>query len=200
MKITKDTAVVYKFRDKNSNWADITLREDRSRRKESNGYIIRSIDIQSDWGNYAHTWGVIGSNSFLEFLCNVDKHYFMKKTRPSDCYIYDHETTVNNIKKEIIQQRREWTISKEHARVLYNVIVSLTDSYFDIPDTFDSLIESLEDYDEYQTPTEPSFENLYGGCLYELPYFTKSNPQCDGFWEKVWKPMVEYWKEEMKEG
>lgn len=68
----KDEAVVYKMKAGKPGWgwANITIRE-----WEGGG----SVDIQSDFGAYAYSWGAIGSGTFRAFLRGLNYGYFMGK-------------------------------------------------------------------------------------------------------------------------
>ena len=176
VKITEEPSTTYKIRnlEKRFGWADITLRE-----WKGGG----SFQCQSDYGDYAHIWGSIGKRTFKEFLCKLDKDYFLKKTRPRDYMVFDNEGTCNNLKEEIIRARREGELTKETARECWVDVEEMEAHACHREDDFWYHFNSMEIY-----------EKLYFGDVYTIPTHHIYNPECDAFWENVWPHITEYWK------
>ena len=179
--ITEIPSVTYRvrFRPSYFMWADITLRE-----WEGGG----SIQIQSDYGEFAHIWSSIGCRTLIEFLCSVDMDYFMKKTRTSDYRLFSAEKTDKAIKRDIISCRKDGYITKEVAREVWDEVewaelgnaTSETEFYLKVQDV---------DF-------AGSFVNtIYDGDYAAIPHRTEYNPQCTEFWNNVWLEIVKYWKE-----
>jgi len=179
MKITETTSVTYKVRGGPcAGWADITLRE----WPEGGSFMC-----QSDFGEFSHIWGSIGKRSFTEFLCGLDKDYFLKKTCPKDYLVHAHQETCKAIKKDIIQIRKELYITPENARTCWDECTELESE----------LCVGVEAFFHYFSATN-AFEILYHGDYSAVPTRQRYNPRCDAFWEKVWPHITEYWME--KEG
>ncbi len=175
VRITETTATVYRIRNiRHAGWADITLRE-----WDGGG----SFDCQSDYGNFAYVWGSIGDRNLREFLCGLNKDYFMKKTRPHDYREFSVEKTCKEIQREIISQRRERTITKEDASLCWeqsHEIDTRTASN-------EGFYHCMEEFD--------IVDKIFCGDYTALPTRTEYNPMCDMFWEKVWPHITKYWKE-----
>ncbi len=71
----------------------------------------------SDYGNYAFIWGSHGRDDFREFLLDArkDTSYFANKLSAGG-EVYDADATIAEVKKYIIELRREDGFSKEKAR------------------------------------------------------------------------------------
>jgi hypothetical protein len=181
--VTKEEAVVYKIRieEPHHSWADITIRE-----WPRGG----SIDIQSDYGNFSYAWGSIGDRTLREFLCNLDYHYFMGKTRPSSCgRAFDISKTLKQLREDVISRRKERCLNKEEARECWIDICDIEEyagneeaEYVRALDMQHSLIRLLYDF-EY-------------GCI---PYEYIDDPQCVAFWERIWPVVCQAWAEELRE-
>jgi len=178
--ITEVPSTTYKVRFKPSHfmWADITLRE-----WEGGG----SIQIQSDYGEFARIWNAIGSRTFIEFLCSLDMDYFMKKTRPADYREFSAEKTEKEIKRYIIQCRRDGYITKEVAREVWDEVEWLE---------LGNSTSETEYYLKIQGGgfgAESFVDALYDGDYAAIPHCTEYNPQCTEFWNNIWCHVVEYW-------
>jgi len=184
MKITKKAAVVYSLRGlKHGGWAEVTIRE-----WNKGG----SFSCQSDFGDFNYIWGSIGVQTLREFLCDLNKGYFMKKTRQGRYMEFDFDKTIEQIKTDILTVRRDEGITKQEA----------LDSWEEVEKLY---IESGESQDAF-------FYSISNMCpvLYELYNDGRLNDEyhpsirerytsgCDGFWDNMWPHFVEYWKEELK--
>lgn len=75
----------------------------------------------SDYGNYGYWWGAIGGDGDIRrFLLNSerDPDYFRIKLNPTSHY--DGEATCEAIRKQIIEWRKDGTMSREEAREEYD--------------------------------------------------------------------------------
>lgn len=73
----------------------------------------------SDYGNYAYTWSSFGSGDFRDFVVNClapDAHYTAKKLCYEKTQVVDVEATARNIKQYILEERRQYGLTKERAR------------------------------------------------------------------------------------
>lgn len=174
MKLTIETAKVYRLRRSETPgesfaWADITIRSWK------NG---GSIDAQSDYGSYAYSWNATGCDDIREFLVRLDYGYFMGKAHPKHGYETDWDATADEIKKRILEARREG-MPADDAR-----------------EAFDAL-ESI-DKDEgffWQAREYPALHDFLG--RHEYPQVTRRIPQCNGFWTVIWAEITKIWRQEM---
>jgi len=179
IEITREPSVTYKVRSiPEGGWADVNIRS-----WERGG----SLMIQSDFGEYSHVWTSIGDCTFIEFLCDLDKDYFLKKTRPKDYLVFDDEATVAAMKKDIVQQRRERYINADVAREAWNDVDNCEMHSCNETEFF----TLLRDTD--------TFSNLYECDYCAVPMVQKYHPHCDLFWERVWLRLIEYWKDQTKQ-
>lgn len=173
MILTKETATVYKmrkFKPKTFCWADITIRS-----WKGGG----AIDAQSDYGSYSYQWGATGSDDIREFLVGLDYSYFMGKAHPSHGYETDWEGTAEDLKRLILQDRRQAQMTAENARACFDAIDSL--------EWGEAIFYQMGDY--------PELSRFYADCDY--PKKTRRQGQCNGFWTIVWPEITKVWREEI---
>jgi len=178
--VEKETAMVYKIRLNKScgGWADITIRE-----WPKGG----SIDCQSDYGNYSYSWGSIGDCTLREFLCRLDFHYFMGKTRGGYGQIFSIEKTLAELKAEIIQQRKNNDLNKDDAHDCWEQVKRIDEF------TGDNLCE----YTRAIEINDSFVKKLYGGDYTCVPFCKIDDPECAAFWERIWPIACEVWEEEI---
>jgi hypothetical protein len=166
-------SVTYKIRKlKEGGWADITLRE-----WEGGG----SFFCESDFGTYSHVWGAIGQGTLREFLCRVDKDFFLKKTRQGKHRVFDGELTVEAIKRDLLSQRRERYLEASEARECWDALEENS-----APDNSNEFF--------YWFLPECVLNQVYGGDYCSIPLQEVYDGQCSAFWERVWPVITEYWR------
>jgi hypothetical protein len=82
---------------------------------DSTGYF----SAVTDYGNYAFLWTHHGFEDFREFLMGLDKDYLCSKLGKRS---YDGDLTLDNIKDQILQLRRDGTFTKEKAREEWDLL------------------------------------------------------------------------------
>lgn len=176
----KTTAVVYTIKLKEEGgWGTATIRE-----WQGGG----SIDIQSDYGNYAFTWGSIGEDCFRAFLVDLNMDYAMKKLTGYDmCELY-FDDTIKAMKKEIIDTRKRDELTSEEAREAWD---DMTDNIIPSEETMDGILKGCYE-------TEKMLDIVYGGDLWGVNFVDRVKPQVQMFWDKIWLCFVDVWKEELK--
>ncbi len=178
--VEKETAMVYKIRPNKSNggWADITIRE-----WPKGG----SIDCQSDYGNYSYSWASIGPQTLREFLCGLDFHYFMGKTRGSYGQIFSLEKSLTELKAEIIRQRKAGELAQDDARECWRLVKQIDEFAGDAECEYTRAVEFNSEI----------VNLLYGGEWHIVPFCKVDNPECVAFWERLWPLACDAWKKEL---
>lgn len=166
--ITEAPATTYRMRGERT-WADITIRE-----WKGGG----SIDVQSDYGSFSHSWSAIGRGSFRDFLISLDFGYFMEKARPS--YMeFDRVASVAQIKRDLIEARRQGEIGKSDARHMFNNLCYFDDvigqhGYYDVVDKF--FVAGLYEW------------------VGDAPAIKRPKAQCVAFWDGPWSAICDHWR------
>lgn len=178
--IDKSTAVVYKIRIKKpfNGWASITIRE------WPNG---GSFDCQSDYGNYSYSWSSIGDRTLREFLWSLDYHYFMGKTRGGYGQIFSLEKSLAELRAEIIRQRKARDLGRNDARECWAIVKQI--------DAFSG--NNSCEYTRALEFNNSLVEMLYGGDYSCIPFREVDDPECVGFWERIWPIACDQWKKEL---
>jgi hypothetical protein len=170
--VALDTARVYRLAtEEGPGWANITIRE-----WPRGG----SIDVQSDYGNYAYSWTAIGPGTLRAFLLSLDFGYFMGKAHAG--YMeYDGDASRRALVDEVIAARKQGDLSRADARHAYDAI-------------------SLADFG-----SEESFWHHVQTSLYTLynwagdaPIRHSPSAQSLAFWELVWPVVCAFWRDELK--
>ncbi len=78
------------------------------------------FNCQSSFGNYNYHWRAFGDN-FKEFLCEVDSYYLLNKLCDKNTFYYDE--WLEQVKKSIIKDRRQYLFDSEEARKVWDYIV-----------------------------------------------------------------------------
>ena len=179
-KITEEQATVYKFRakDKSNKWADISIRE-----WPRGG----SIDIQSDFGNFAYNWNSIGDGTFLDFLCGLNYDYFMNKATVNNGYRFSVSKSIKAIRVAIIENRKEKYIDIDMARKCWLDVLNL-----------EALSTCENSYTSFVPQSKVLFEEIFGDDYHSIPYEYELDPQCVAFWDFIWVHVCDHWKKEIE--
>lgn len=142
----------------------------------ANSYIDGNLWlIYSDYGNAAYHWSSTGCSSLKEIIVTCDVHYLARKLVEYNKQTeIDWENTKKSIKRYILRERREYELTKEVARNLWN------DLYY---------CDCLE---EYQNQTDV-VDDLYEFVVHEESSYSKA------LREHVIKPLKELFAEQIKE-
>lgn len=143
-----------------------------------------SLMIRSDYGDYAYKWGSFG-NDFKNFLIGIGNDYLINKLGCGNGYIFDYDSTINSIKKEIIKYKRE--NKKEDAREIWEEIESLDPT--DNKEIFFMVIMNTK-----------YFEILCFNDPYNIPIEYMVNPQLNSFLKEIWPCFIEELKKEKNNG
>lgn len=152
------------------------------------------LSIQSDYGNWGHSWSSPGKD-FKKFLCELDDDYLLRKLcgNPDK---FNAKKTVANIKKIICESRRERLrvrIRREWQEITKEWCRNMWDS-----------AEELEDITSADVFAERVMNDPYLEAIGE--HITESDVMVyerDGamtmFMERLWRPFIEYLKAENME-
>lgn len=173
--VNKGQVDIYKIRHDNSCiWGDITVEF---------GKTSAQLMINSDYGSYAYNWFSTGENP-KQFLCRLNMPYAMEKLSDYKLYEPDTQKYSGEIKKKIIEGRREDYLTKEQARESWDDMLGILDDYPGGDLLFHGLIEHKH------------FGDVFGD--YEaLPSATRVKPKHEHFWNNIWIPFVEELMREM---
>lgn len=119
--ISKSTSEKYRLRFDSFEcmWADIIIDDDGS------------FNVQSDNGNFCHSWPRHGRKSFKHFLIEIsrDPDYLLRKvSRKTEL---NEEKTLKNWFSSLAERRREGEISKEDAREIWDELTGLLSDFSD---------------------------------------------------------------------
>lgn len=143
----------------------------------------------SDYGNYGYWWSHHGCKDVREFFLRAtkDPDYFVRKLTHGHQDIYDGDATVKDIKKYILEVRRDRSWTAEKARAEWELL----DNY--------EIADSSEGFSRW-------YDNTRIDEAYEYRH-TKPQPQAVAFVEKVMRRLEEvirldlgYPEEEKKTG
>lgn len=139
------------------------------------------LAIYSSFGTWGYIWSNFGHGDFVDFLIELQYNYFFKKVDEEDRgRVFDCEGTIKEIKKLILEDRRNKDLEYEDAR---------------------SHIDDIISYEKWHSPqlTKSSFYftmSEYYSNLYEYmgnhdyPTIEKNKPSCEEFWNTLWKEFI----------
>lgn len=160
-------------------WASIYVRPFSSPMDHGGKPMLGAeVLINSDHGVFGYCWTSMGEN-WQPFLGSLSFDYAMGKFRGQALKVpKPHRESCADIRRYILEERRERVMSKEDARTLWDAAD---------PDWFNDI--------------EPGsffrvFDERSGGRAYQLDYweydFTMNDPAMVQFWERLWKPFAAY--------
>ena len=109
-----------------------------------------SISIDSDYGSWNYMWGSMGSD-IRGFLLRTSKDYLINKltmNNRADRDVFDFEKTIVEMKKAIINYRKEEYIDSELARKAYNEAKELSEEYTTSHEAFYNVSQEYESIQE----------------------------------------------------
>ncbi|KVO11762.1 hypothetical protein [Burkholderia ubonensis] len=175
--VTKEQPIErYSLRGDHGVWATIALRGWEATSASGDVHHCGEILINSDYGNYAYAWGSMGC-PLKQFLIEIDRGYLLNKLAGLSLYEFDFDASVERVKREILQQRRDGSLDRDEAREAWNDIPSDNQGK-------DLFINELFRID----------------CLGEEPWhFAKERerPELGGFYKHVWTPFTEHLRAEL---
>lgn len=177
VRIEKSKIDIYKIRhEKRSIWGNICVEFG-----ESSAILM----INSDYGSYAYNWFATGNNP-KKFLCGLDMEYAMNKLTEGNLYEPDESKYADEVKKKIIDKRRDGYITKEVAREAWDDMMEILSEYSHSGDILYHELMSAK----HSGKVFIDFE--------EYPSATRVKPKHQHFWNEIWMPFIEELKMEME--
>lgn len=137
----------------------------------------------TSFGNYSYHWGSVGSE-FKDFLSDLDYCYFMGKTTKHNGEVFDFDASQKDLIRMVLESRRRGEITPVQAREFYNEVGSLEDC------------DNRHDW-YHQIYSEGFPHGLFELVIVDhedIPNITRKCPQAKGFWDKIYKPLIEEFK------
>lgn len=121
----------------------------------------------TDYGNYAYMWPIrhTGCKDFREFFKHRDAYYVLGKCAPSGGREYQGEETEQFIKEQILEMRRNQSLTEEEARYEWDLV----DEYdLDYREGFGAWYEQteLDDAHEYAVYGYKAHEKVFAEKLF----------------------------------
>lgn len=144
-----------------------------------------TLMAKTSFGEYAYSWMSYGDD-FVGFLREINYGYAMSKFKGNYGKQFSGEKAVENLKRTIFERRRDYQIDAEEARDAFDELRYYED-YAYTKDTFtvwvrdNAFLINAIGHDEWWYAIDGDID-----C-----------PQCLGFWNKLYKPFVEYLQPEM---
>jgi hypothetical protein len=179
-KVSKEAPMErYSLSNDHCMWATIALRDWTRTSGDGRVSYCGEIMIHSDYGDYAYSWGSMGS-PLKEFLVKINRGYVLNKLSGGETERFDFDKTIEGIKKEVIAERKSGCLDKDEAREIWD-----------------------------EVPTEDRGKDLFVdemmGCSSEFlnqePWHhiaTSEIPQLAGLWDHLWVPFVAHLRGELE--
>lgn len=182
-RLEKTTSEVYTIRfDNHSDWfVQATIIEDR-------GYLA----LHTSHGDWQYRWCSPGI-PFKKFLTSIDGDYLMRKLGLRT--YFEGEETVNRIKQDIIEKRKELDISAEEARSFMDMIKPKKRSVLNYRFSTSSVGEFYRSFDE--GVGRELVEKIYEDITY-VPCYVGYDPSLKFFISDLWPSFIEELKKEIK--
>ena len=172
LRIAQSTTYIFRKVSKYDFWADVTIRS-----WKGGG----SIAIEADHGTFINSWNATGTDDIRKFLIKLQYDYFMGKAAHDHGYVTDWEATAQEVKRDILQSRRDGDISQEKARECW-------DSWMAV-DHDEGFYWQIREHSEL-------YDFVSRG---DFPTKVKRSSGPDGFWTYVWPEIVAVWTKELEE-
>jgi hypothetical protein len=171
VKCTKGLTERYTLRDK-SWWADITVSPD--------GFV----NIQSDYGSYNYSWRSFGDD-IKKFLIGCDKSYLYNKFGGLLPRAFNQEKSIQRLRKDILEYRRNGTFSKEDCREIWDKTETLK-------------LEGISSTEEwFRVVGDSDISRMYEYDISSIPCTTEDNYQLTAFLKEIWPEFVKILKNEI---
>lgn len=125
-----------------------------------------TITITCFGTSWSHCWGATGERKIKEFFMGCDKYYLGGKFDIGKCNEFetDHDKIPAHLKGEVIELRKEGSLTKEEAREMFDPILKYEKYSDDYSDQFpEYLYDALHDLDDWycRLPTKTTSAREY---------------------------------------
>ncbi|MBU9200192.1 hypothetical protein KTD31_02075 [Burkholderia multivorans] len=143
------------------------------------------ILVHSSFGSFCHAWTNCAI-PFKAFLLNISFESFMVKSLGNAFEQFDGLASVENVKRAILESRREEGLSAEDARDKWDELALVGDAARSCEYAFHQVLDEICTEDTIGTTTE----------------FVARNPshQAKGFWRELWPHFCEVLIAELQPG
>lgn len=138
-----------------------------------------SFTAQTDYGNYSYRWWSIGKSTLAQFLCSLDKGYFMDKAAQQPWREVDLKGTLVQFKSNVIEARKCVEIEKHTAREMWEEI-----------DSFEG--ETFRNGDDVYRWFHDQIELPKIMDAYDLPLSYRDTPLSNHFWDVIWRTFTDH--------
>jgi hypothetical protein len=166
--VERSQTETYKIFIENRWWATIMI-------EECSGLLA----IQSEYGHFSHYWGTAGrakGNTFKQELLRFGVDYVQNKLSYNDNLgrYFNFDKTIERIKHDIIERRREHYITKEDARLYWEEMLEIEDC-----DTTDEFGHQIFSKDEL-------CGGFYSNDYHAIPTVTEDHPRLVKFMKEIY--------------
>lgn len=138
------------------------------------------LTINSSFGNVGYTWGSMGCEAH-RFFDSDDKHYLMNKLFGEHAYVFDFDSTIAELKRSVLRERRGRDSDKHEAKERWDAIGSLEET-------------RDQGFFYHQFLTNRVLSEWYEPT--EIPCCTILNQSAEGLWKHLWPHFVTALKEQ----
>ncbi len=136
-----------------------------------------TVMAESSFGTYGYHWSNTGSDP-IGFLQRIRIDYAMGKFRGEEYNVFDRAAQEKELKTRILQDRRQDTIDAEHAREMFDQISEVCEAY------------TVNEFKSNMYYSGALIRHIYDNDCSEVDAATRPDPQCVGFWESIWRPLM----------
>lgn len=126
------------------------------------------VSVYSDYGDWSYRWTAIGDTTLPEFVAGLDSQYAGGKFLGAALRVFSVESTVELIRRHILELRRDATYTKDFAATEWEQVGYLESGDYD----FRMWCENTKIADAYEFSSEEV----------DAAWLT--------FWRKLWEPYV----------
>lgn len=170
-------------------WATIIIRGWQSTGNDGKPHEIGEILIHSSFGSWAYQWGHLGL-PFREWLPKAERAYCAEKFLGTKAYQFDGATSVRELRRHLLQYRRDGSLGKGDARELWDWI---DDNECELETSENDFVWALERADTEIVATDQVRHFLSEPWEYLHETLNRSFAR---FWEVLWPVFVAQLKAE----
>lgn len=187
MTVTKTVRECYEVREKHE-WANITLacwsRTANRGTQHEGTYHCGEITIQSSFGTWGYVWTACGV-PFKQFLIKAEFDYVFTKFMGTRLRRHDGDGTLQQLKRDIIQERRLTCLDRDEAREVWDAVRQESDR---IESDETSCGYALMEVASQIGSKHPMHDHFADPSAW--PRVTKPDPQAASFWRELWPLFV----------